>query len=201
MEHIDLNDEGTKAFDAVNAWIADAKAGEYGFIRAAHVAFTQFHKGNRDPLAKLLTVASGKKAKRIRLVEGNKLVYLAPLKRLCQHILPHVKAKYNAGSDFGVAWTVDKSANTPVNEAALDTLSQYASLDRDEAISPFSKTFKEAFPAIKSEAPAKTEEMKRAEAQAKVAKFVEKMAEEYGFGPFVLKHMIDAKTQNEEPAH
>lgn len=203
MEHINLNEENTKAMDDVSAWLSDAKSSEYGFLKAAYMAIVQFEKGNRDPLAKLLTVTQGKKAKRLRIIEGNKMVFAAPLKRLCQVILPNVKAKHNPGSDFGMQWTVDKSANTPVDMEKLDVLRQLAGVDsegkwdRDNAVSPFGKNFKEAFPAFVKEGPTKTEgEIIKAKAES-----LRKWAEKEGIKLDYLVYALTAKPQNEEPAH
>ncbi len=191
MENIDLVSEGGKAFDAVNKWLSDAKSSEYGFLTAAYFAFDQFNKGNRDPLAKLLTVASGKKAKRVKIIEGNKLVFLAPLKRLFKHVLPHVSAKFNPGSDFGVAWTISKAANATVNTAALETLGNYAALDKDEAISPFGKQFKEAFPTVTVEPKAKDEgEILKAKVES-----LRKWADKEGINLAHLVHALQAKPQ------
>lgn len=198
MENINLADPSVKALDDVTSWLSDAKSSEYGFTRAAYRAIEQFSLGNRDPLAKLLTVVNGKKAKRVRNVEGNKLVFASPLKRIIQHIMPNVSAKYNPGTDFGVSWTVEKGANNFIDEQSMATLQRMAALDNDEAFSPFSKAFKEAFPPIPKAKPEKDQADLDAEAKAKVQAFIAKMEKDYGLSVVTLKHMLDAKA---EPAH
>ena len=204
MEKIDTTSPAGKAMCAVNDWIANAKGSEYGFIQAVFSAFTQFNDGNRDALAKLMTVANGKTAKRIRHVEGNKLVYAAVLKRLCAHVIPAVSAKYNATSDFGVAWTVKTGANSPVDVEALGRLEQWATLTdklgKPILTSAFNKGFKEAFPAIKATPKEKTD---REVLDANAAKVV-KMIEDNDIPLSVLMHRVQALMSgkvNNEPAH
>lgn len=193
MENINLKDPAIKALDDVSAWLSDAKSSEFGFIKATHTALVMFiEHGNRDPLAKLLTVVNGKTAKRIRNVEGQKMVFAAPLKRILSHVLPNTTAKYSATSDFGVAWSTKTKANQ-VSDA--DMLAKLESLVAD-AVSPFSKTFKETFPPITKTKAELDAEAKAAKGREMFLKYAAKMQEEYGFSKAVLQHMLDSKDTN-----
>lgn len=157
MQNIDLVTDNGKAVDVVSAWLSGAIKAEFGFIVACHAAIDQFEKGNRDALAKLLTVVNGKTAKRIRRKEGDKLAFSVPLKRVMDSVMPNVKAKFDGMSDFGVSWSVEKKEgqNSICNQDAFAKLEYLAQVNADPLdiveISAFGKTFKEAFPAKKVE--------------------------------------------------
>ena len=187
MESIDLNTEEGKAIDAVNVWLSKAHGAEYGFMLAAYASFEQFAKGNRDPLAKLLTVVNGKKAKRIKRVEGEKLAFAAPLRRLVAHCLPNVSAKYNGASDFGVAWTVATGTNDLTDTVMMEKLEAFTL--EENRISPFSKTFKEHFPPIA----ATPKQKAQAELIKAKVKALNKWLEENDITKEVLFHAFDAK--------
>lgn len=138
--------EEAKSLDDVTAWLASAKGAEYGFFRAVYSALYSFDHGNRDPLAKLLTVCNGKKGKRIRHVEGQKLMFAAPLKRVLAHCLANVGAKADASKDFGIAWTMKE--NSGLNH---DKLRLVLALAQGEE-SPRGKTFRDMFPPLNPKA-------------------------------------------------
>jgi len=182
----DTIDTAKLSMDAVSAWLSSAKDAEYGFFSACIHALEQFGEGNRDPLAKLLVVTSGKKAKRIRNIEGNKLPYLQPLKRIIQHIIPTANAKYEAGSDFGVKWVVTKTEdNDLIQRDKLEVLRML----KAENEGPRGKTFKELFPAITVEKPAKTD----AELLAAKKDALKKWCDDNGIALAVLIHTLEAK--------
>lgn len=141
-----MSDQVTPApeegLDAVTSWLSGAKSAEYGFFLAVYIALDHFTNGNRDPLAKMITVCNGKKAKRIRNVEGQKLMYSAPLKRILQHCLANVGVKADASKDFGVAWTVPDNAG--VNRDKTELVKALA----QGGESPRGKTFRDVFPPL-----------------------------------------------------
>lgn len=177
-------EQADTGLDAVTSWLSGAKSAEYGFFLAVYVALDHFTNGNRDPLAKLLTVCNGKKAKRIRNVEGQKLMFAAPLKRILQHCLANVGAKADASKDFGIAWTVP--ANAGVNHDKAELVKALA----QGGESPRGKTFRDVFPPL---ANATTKEKTEAELLAAKKAALAKWCDDHGIKLEVLAHTLTAK--------
>ena len=170
--------------EAVTNWLSGAKSAEYGFFLAVSTALEHFGNGNRDPLAKMLTVVNGKKAKRIRTVEGQKLMFAAPLKRILQHCLANVGAKADASKDFGIVWTVP--ANAGVNHDKAEMVKALA----QGGESPRGKTFRDVFPPlVKAPTTVKSE----AELLAAKKEALAKWCGEHGISLSTLAHTLTAK--------
>jgi hypothetical protein len=175
-----------EGLDHVTDWLSSATNAEYKFFAAVYVALYQFAQGNRDPLAKMITVCNGRKGRRIRNIEGNKLSYAAPLKRIMQHALSGVKPKADDSKDFGVAWEV--ATNGGVNHDKMNLVND---LSR-EGYGPKSKTFKEAFPPLTTPAEKTEAELIKAKKEA-----LAKWCAENGIKLEVLAHALTAKETNQ----
>lgn len=161
-------------------WLNNATGAEYGFIRAVVHALESFNNGDTNALGKMLTVTHGKKCKRIKRQEPERLVYAAPLKRILGHALEGVSYKFNKDADFGVVF--ECGDNGGVSLEHIKALKQFAGKTvRD-------KGFKEAFPVIKKDKGEVTLEQKQAKAKA----WAERFAKDNGMTVEAVKALVSA---------
>lgn len=76
-------------------WASDLRSAEYNFLPTVVEALEQFNNGNTTDLAKLLCITHGKKSGIIKVVEGDRMAYAAPLKRILAKALDGVEAKFD----------------------------------------------------------------------------------------------------------
>ena len=192
MEDFDVNNADFCQAQIDN-WLASANNAEGKFCLVLWAALTQAKDhGNWNSLSKLYAVMNGKKGKRIRRVETDRLPYAAPAKRALAHALMHIKPVFDDSLDFGVKWIKSKDHNPGFNDTAIAKLFTLA----QEGYGPNSKTFKNEFPSLVEKKQKEQAELVKAKA-ASLAKW----CEENNIPASVLFHAMGAKDTNagEEP--
>lgn len=111
-------------------WAENAVDLERGFIPAVIAAFDQFAQENYTDLSILLTVTHGIKTDLVPVIEGERMAFATPLKRMLSIVMPSVTFKRDKAKASGVSYTrvldADSEDNALVNEHALDTLRDLA---------------------------------------------------------------------------
>lgn len=164
----------------VNTWIKNATGAEYGFFKAVTHALESFNEGDTNALGKLLVVTHGKKCKRIKRQEPERLKFAAHLKRILDHSLEGVTYKFDKDKDFGVVF--EKGDNGGASIERIKCLKMLG----DKTVSH--KMYKEAFPPIKREPKEKTLEQK----QEALEKSLEQFAKTNGMTVDQVKAMVSA---------
>lgn len=134
-------------------WMGATRHSEYGFFNAVVFCLEQFHEKNNAPLTALVAICNGKQFKNYKIVEGDRLKFASPLKRILSQALSNATLTFKDGK---AKWKVGN--NGGVNRDVLETLRMLSA----QKMSIRSDAFKDAFPIIRKEAPEKSlDELKR----------------------------------------
>ena len=127
----------------VATWGSDVRNAETKFCGIVADCLEQLNNGNSTDLAKLLCITHGKKSGIITVIEGEKLQYAAPLKRVLAKALEGVEYRFDPKKKSGVKFKSSDNggANTDVIQA-LRVLG---------AARVQSKAFRDTFPTVKVE--------------------------------------------------
>ena len=127
----------------VATWGSDVRNAETKFCGIVADCLEQLNNGNSTDLAKLLCITHGKKSGIISVIEGEKLQYAAPLKRVLAKALEGVEYRFDPKKKSGVKFKSSDNggANTDVIQA-LRVLG---------AARVQSKAFRDTFPTVKVE--------------------------------------------------
>lgn len=125
----------------VQAWMSNVRGAEYGFLKAVVYALEQFEEKNNIPLTAMVAICNGKPFSTYRIVDGDRLQFAAPLKRVLDKALSGCKLTFKDGK---AKWKV--SANGGVNRDILEGLRVLSA----SGASIRSQAFKDAFPVVKS---------------------------------------------------
>jgi len=127
----------------VATWGSDVRNAETKFCGIVADCLEQLNNGNSTDLAKLLCITHGKKSGIITVIEGEKLQYAAPLKRVLAKALEGVEFRFDPKKKSGVKFKSSDNggANTDVIQA-LRVLG---------AARVQSKAFRDTFPTVKVE--------------------------------------------------
>lgn len=179
-----MSEVQTPVTSAVENWLSNVRGAESGFFKAVHSAMLEARdKGNWNDLARLLCVVNGKKAKRVKVIEKERLPFAVPLKNIMEHVLNGVSFKYDPERDYGVKFS--KKDNWGFDDdkiLALDLLSVQKLTIRSEA-------YKKAFPKIEKAVGELSEEQKREKLQKDqdaMAKRFAKQLKDAGFDPDLI---------------
>ena len=164
----------------VTTWASDVRNAETKFCTIVADCLEQLNNGNSTDLAKLLCITHGKKSGIVKVLEGEKLQYAAPLKRVLAKALQGVDFKFDAKKKSGVKFKASENggADTDVIQA-LRVLG---------AARVQSKAFKDAFPVVKKE----TGEKSLDEKQKQVAAYIDRLAKEWNMPREQVKALISA---------
>ena len=164
----------------VATWGSDVRNAETKFCGIVADCLEQFNNGNSTDLAKLLCITHGKKSGIITVIEGEKLQYAAPLKRVLAKALEGVEFRFDPKKKSGVKFKSSDNggANTDVIQA-LRVLG---------AARVQSKAFKDTFPIVKKE----TGEKSLDEKQKQVAAYIDRLAKEWNMPREQVKAVISA---------
>ncbi|RME53306.1 hypothetical protein D6783_02400 [Candidatus Woesearchaeota archaeon] len=140
--------------DHVKRFVTNSVSSELEFFPAVAQAFRQFNEGNRSPLYRLLCVTNGKKAEKIRVIEGEKLPFAPHLKRLIEYAaegFEYKDFKYNPSLPLGISLkvSIESGGNAGFNTEVIEQIENLSGK------TVRSKEYKEAFPPIKKEKPEK----------------------------------------------
>jgi hypothetical protein len=128
--------------DLVASWMGSVRGSEYGFLKAVVYALEQFEHKNNKPLSAMVAICNGKVFSGYKIVEGDRLPYAAPLKRILAKALSGCDLKFVDGKS---KWKV--AQNGGVNRDILDGLRVLVASDRTCSVR--SDAFKEMFPVVK----------------------------------------------------
>lgn len=166
-------------YNAAN-WASDVRGAEYKFLGVVRHALEQFNAGNHTELAKLLCITHGKKSGIVKVVEGDRLKYAAPLKRVLKRAFINVDARFDGKKKAGVSFKVE--GNGGVDCDVIETLRVLGSIRVDD------KRFKAEFPTAQAEKKEATPEQVR----ERLHKYMEKMSKDTGIPMDQLKAMASA---------
>lgn len=156
--------------DPIKLWMSNVRGAEYGFFKAVTYALEQFQEKNNIPLTALVAICNGKPFGSYSILEGDRLQYATPLKRILDKALSDARLTFKDGK---AKWKV--GSNGGVNADVLETLRMLCALDR---VSIRSDVFKEHFPVVKKQVE-KTQEEWRAAYAKRLAKMLAE-AEQHG---------------------
>jgi hypothetical protein len=135
---------------SVKDWGSDVRNAETRFFPMVADCLEQLNNGNSTDLAKLLCITHGKKSGIITVIEGERLKFAAPLKRILAHSLENVEFRFDEKKKAGVRIKVGDNGG--------------ASTDRIQALRNLGKAtiasdaFKKAFEVIKKDTGEKSHE-------------------------------------------
>lgn len=170
--------------DLVASWMASVRGSEYGFLKAVIYALEQFEHKNNKPLAAMVAICNGKPFSGYKIVDGDRLPYAAPLKRILAQALSGCELRFIDGK---AKWKV--SENGGVNRDIIECLRVLVASDKTCSVR--SAAFKERFPVVKKTVSKSALEV----AQARAA-LIRKWCSEAGFDRKVMAAMIE-----HEPSH
>ena len=124
---------------SVKDWGSDIRNAETRFFPMVADCLEQLNNGNSTDLAKLLCITHGKKSSIITVIEGERLKFATPLKRILNHALEGVEIKFDAKKKSGVKIKVGDNGG-----ASTDRIQALRQLGKATVAS---KAFKDAFPA------------------------------------------------------
>ena len=133
--------------DLVASWMGSVRGSEYGFLKAVVYALEQFEHKNNKPLTAMVAICNGKQFAGYKIVDGDRLPYAAPLKRILAQVLSGCELRFKDGK---AKWKV--AENGGVNHDILEGLRVLVASDK--ACSVRSAAFKDMFPVVKK-APSK----------------------------------------------
>lgn len=144
----------------VLSWASNVRGAEYGFIKAVIYALEQFQHKNNIPLSAMVALCNGKSFGTYKIVEGDRLAYATPLKRILGKALSDATLTFKDGK---AKWKV--GANGGVNADVLELLRRLATVP---GISIRHESFKTAFPKDATKSKAKKDATKVAKDMFKV---------------------------------
>lgn len=127
----------------VATWGSDVRNAETKFCGIVADCLEQLNNGNSTDLAKLLCITHGKKSGIISVIEGEKLQYAAPLKRVLAKALEGVEYRFDPKKKSGVKFKL--SDNGGANTDVIQALRVLGSARVQ------SKAFRDTFPTVKVE--------------------------------------------------
>ena len=127
-------------------WGSDIRNAETRFFPMVADCLEQLNNGNSTDLAKLLCITHGKKSGIITGIEGERLKFAAPLKRILAHSLENVEFRFDEKKKAGVRIKVGDNGG-----ASTDRIQALRNLGKATIAS---KAFKEAFPTAEKAAKA-----------------------------------------------
>lgn len=92
-------------------WATDAVNLERGFLPAVVEALTQWDNGNRTDLSILLTVTHGIKTDLVPVIEGQRLPFATPLKKILGFVMPDMTYKADKKKASGVTYVLELDAD------------------------------------------------------------------------------------------
>lgn len=131
---------------SVKEWGNDVRGAETKFFPMVADCLEQLNNGNSTDLAKLLCITHGKKSGIITVIEGERLKFAAPLKRILAHSLENVEFRFDEKKKAGVRIKVGDNGG-----ASTDRIQALRTLGKATITS---KAFKEAFPTAEKAAKA-----------------------------------------------
>jgi hypothetical protein len=174
----------------VRAWASDVRHVEYGFFKAVVWALEQFQNKNNAPLAMMVAMCEGKSVKGFESIKGERLKEFAPaLKNILRHALANTRLTIKEDGTY----KFKVGENGGVNADKLEALRMLAA----QRITMRNDAFKSAFPKPVKDAPV----VDAAAACEKARKYLAKLSADTGVSLDVLRHALDAKPNNVEPAH
>jgi hypothetical protein len=148
----------------VSKWASNVRGAEYGFIKAVIYALEQFGEKNNKPLYTMVAICNGKSYDRFKIVQGDRLAYATPLKRILAQALSNVTFTYKEGQ-----FKCKVGENGGLNRDMLEALRMLATVP---GMSIRHEKFKEMFPAIAKEKKDKEHAVKVSDAANKIAKLL-----------------------------
>jgi hypothetical protein len=156
----------TKQQSNVNSWASNARSADQTFNATVAYALEQFENGNHSELAKLICVTNGKTCKGIKVIDGERLPFAAPLRRVLLKAFVGVTMKFNKNLPLGVKFTKNGD-NAGIDNEVIEALRVLGKQTyRSEA-------FKEAFPAPQKKQAELTLEEKQKRARAAIKRFAD----------------------------
>lgn len=161
-------------------WGSDIRNAETKFFPMVADCLEQLNNGNSTDLAKLLCITHGKKSGIISVIEGERLKFAAPLKRILSYALENVEFRFDEKKKAGVKFKVGDNGG--------------ASVDRIQALRVLGKStvasdaFKKAFPVIKKDKGEKSHD----DMQKHCGATIDRLAKEWGIPRNQIKAMFSA---------
>ena len=161
-------------------WGSDIRNAETKFFPMVADCLEQLNNGNSTDLAKLLCITHGKKSGIISVIEGERLKFAAPLKRILSYALENVEFRFDEKKKAGVKFKVGDNGG--------------ASVDRIQALRVLGKStvasdaFKKAFPVIKKDKGEKSHD----DMQKHCGATIDRLAKEWGMPRNQIKAMFSA---------
>jgi len=165
---------------SVKDWGSDVRNAETRFFPMVADCLEQLNNGNSTDLAKLLCITHGKKSGIISVIEGERLKFAAPLKRILSYALENVEFRFDEKKKAGVKFKVGDNGG--------------ASVDRIQALRVLGKStvasdaFKKAFPVIKKDKGEKSHD----DMQKHCGATIDRLAKEWGIPRNQIKAMFSA---------
>ena len=165
---------------SVKDWGSDVRNAETRFFPMVADCLEQLNNGNSTDLAKLLCITHGKKSGIISVIEGERLKFAAPLKRILSYALENVEFRFDEKKKAGVKFKVGDNGG--------------ASVDRIQALRVLGKStiasdaFKKAFPVIKKDKGEKSHD----DMQKHCGATIDRLAKEWGMPRNQIKAMFSA---------
>lgn len=91
----------------VMVWAESAVELEYGFLPVVVEALDQWDQGNRTDLSILLTVTHGIKTTLVPTIEGERMKFATPLKKILSIVMPDLSYKADKKKASGVTYSVN----------------------------------------------------------------------------------------------
>jgi hypothetical protein len=156
----------TKKTSPINAWALSARSADQKFNATVAYALEQFENGNHSELAKLICVTKGKTCKGIKVIDGERLPFAAPLRRILEKAFVGVTMKFDKNLPLGVKFTKNGD-NAGIDSEVVEALRVLGKQTyRSEA-------FKKAFPAPQKNKAELTLEEKQKRARAAIKRFAD----------------------------
>jgi hypothetical protein len=174
----------------VSDWASNARGAEYGFIKAVIYALEQFGEKNNKPVCTLLAICNGKHYGKFKIVQGDRLAYATPLKRVLNKALSNTTFVFKDGKV-----SVKVGENGGLNADMLEALRMLATVS---GMSIRHAKFKEMFPAE----PKRADEKPKDEVAKAEAKRIAKALKDKGLTMADVIDLLRAEMAiTEEPAH
>ena len=148
---------------SVSSWGSDIRNAETKFFPMVADCLEQLNNGNATDLAKLLCITHGKKSGIITVIEGERLKFATPLKRILSSALENVEFKFDEKKKSGVKIKVGDNGG-----ASTDRIQALRQLGKATIAS---KAFKDAFPTLAKPKAEKTDVQRREQLHNYMAKF------------------------------
>jgi len=164
----------------VATWGSDVRNAETKFCGIVADCLEQLNNGNSTDLAKLLCITHGKKSGIISVIEGERLKFAAPLKRILSYALENVEFRFDEKKKAGVKFKVGDNGG--------------ASVDRIQALRVLGKStvasdaFKKAFPVVKKDKGEKSHD----DMQKHCGATIDRLAKEWNMPRNQIKAMFSA---------